>query len=303
MANLFKNLFRKKKKRTSAPLPSNAATAPLSEAQVWDMVSGEKTGGKFMHLIAGSALDQGQRRENNEDSLLCFNGTMGSATATLPFGLYIVADGMGGHRSGEVASEAAVRALGNYLINKMYKPLFGPDPQPADESLREMMEDGVHEAHRVVKRAAPGGGCTLTAAMVVGTQLVIAHLGDSRAYIIHRDGRMEAITKDHSLVKRLQEMGQLTEEEAAVHPQKSVLYRALGQGDVVQADIFTSSLPPNAFLLICSDGLWGFVDEDDIQRIVNSTASPYLACQHLVEAANAAGGPDNISVVLARLVH
>jgi protein phosphatase len=166
-----------------------------------------------------------------------------------------------------------------------------------------MMEDAVNEAHRAVKKAAPGGGCTLTAALIVGTQLVIAHLGDSRAYIVHRDGQMEALTKDHSLVKRLQEMGQLTEEEAAVHPQKSVLYRALGQGDLVQADIFTTSLPPSDFLLICSDGLWGFVDEDDIQRIVNSTASPFLACQHLVEAANAAGGPDNISVVLARLIN
>lgn len=301
MAKLFKNLFRKKKP-ASAPLRSNAATAPLSEAQVWDIVSG-KPSNKYMHLIAGSALDQGQRRENNEDSVLCFTGSMGSVTTSLPLGLYVIADGMGGHRSGEVASETAVRAVGNYLMSKLYKPLFGPDPQPADESLREMMEDAVNEAHRSVKKSAPGGGCTLTAALVVGTQLVIAHLGDSRAYIVHRDGQMEPLTKDHSLVKRLQEMGQLSEEEAAVHPQKSVLYRALGQGDMVQADIFTTSLPPGDFLMICSDGLWGFVDEDDIQRIVNSTASPFLACQHLVEAANAAGGPDNISVVLARLIN
>jgi protein phosphatase len=301
MAKLLKNLFGKKK-NASKPLPSNAATAPLSEAQVWDVASGRPSS-KYLHLIASSALDQGQRRENNEDSILSLTSSLGSVTDSLPLGLYVVADGMGGHRSGEVASETAVRAVGNYLVSKLYKPLFGPDPQPAEESLREMMEDAVNEAHRAVKKAAPGGGCTLTAALIVGTQLVIAHLGDSRAYIVHRDGQMEALTKDHSLVKRLQEMGQLTEEEAAVHPQKSVLYRALGQGDLVQADIFTTSLPPSDFLLICSDGLWGFVDEDDIQRIVNSTASPFLACQHLVEAANAAGGPDNISVVLARLIN
>jgi serine/threonine protein phosphatase PrpC len=132
--------------------------------------------------------------------------------------------------------------------------------------------------------------------------MVIAHLGDSRAYSINRDGRMQALTEDHSLVKRLQEMGQLTEEEAAVHPQKSVLYRALGQGEMAQADIFNSSMPNPGFLLICSDGLWGVIDEDTIQQIVNAASSPYLACQHLVEAANAAGGPDNISVVLARLI-
>jgi protein phosphatase len=302
MANLLKSIFRKKKKN-SAPLPSNAATAPLSEAQVWDLVDTGKPGVKFSHLIAGSALDLGQRRENNEDALLCISGALGGGTASQPLGLYVIADGMGGHRSGEVASEAAVRALGNYLMTKLYRPLFGPDPQPTQESLREIMEDAVKEAHRAVKGAAPGGGCTLTAALVLGTQLVIAHLGDSRAYIVHRDGRMEALTKDHSLVKRLQEMGQLTEEEAAVHPQKSVLYRALGQGEVVQADIFTSTMPTPGYLLICSDGLWGVISEDDIQRIVNSTSSPFLACQHLVEAANAAGGPDNISVVLARLVN
>ncbi|MCW5873978.1 MAG: serine/threonine-protein phosphatase [Anaerolineales bacterium] len=299
--NFFKNLFRKKKP-VSATLPSNAATAPLSEAQVWDLANGERPG-KYTHLIAGSALDQGQRRENNEDSLLCFNGTLGGANASLPLGMYVIADGMGGHRNGEIASETAVRSLGNYLIQRLYKPLFGPDPQPAEESLREMMEDAVNEAHRAVRRAAPGGGCTLTAALVVGNQLIIAHMGDSRAYLVHRDGRMEQLTKDHTLVRRLQEMGQLSDEEAAEHPQKSMLYRAMGQGDIVQADFYTGTLSPNAFLLVCSDGLWGFVEEDDIQTIVNATASPYLACMHLVEAANAAGGPDNISVVLARLVH
>ena len=301
MANILQRLFHKKTKRPTS-LTSNAATAPLSEIQLHDF-AGSKQSSKFSHLVAGSALDLGQRRENNEDALLCISGALGGGEHSQPLGLYVIADGMGGHRSGELASEAAVRSLGNYLVSKLYKPLFGPEPQPAQDSLREMMEDAVNEAHRAVKKAAPGGGCTLTAALVVGSQLIIAHLGDSRAYIVHRDGRMEALTKDHSLVKRLQDLGQLTEEEAAIHPQKSVLYRALGQGEFVQADIFTSTLPSPGFLLICSDGLWGVVEEDDIQRIINSTASPYLACQHLVEAANAAGGPDNISVVLARLVN
>jgi serine/threonine protein phosphatase PrpC len=301
MANFLQRLFKKKKKKVSDALPSNAATAPLSESQIWELTD-SKPGGKFSHLIAGSALDMGQRRENNEDALLCISSTMGGGANSQPFGIYIIADGMGGHRSGEIASEAAVRSVGDYLMKKLFKPLFGPDPQPADDSLREMMEDAIKEAHRHVMRVAPGGGCTLTAALVVGKQLVIGHLGDSRAYAIYGDGRIEALTTDHTLVKRLQEMGQLTEEEALIHPQKSMLYRALGQGEIVEADIINSTMPTQGFLLICSDGLWGYVNEDDIQRIVNSTSSPYLACQHLVEAANAAGGPDNISVVLARLI-
>ncbi|MEX2144745.1 MAG: PP2C family serine/threonine-protein phosphatase [Anaerolineales bacterium] len=299
MKNFLRRLL-KKPAISSEPAISNAATAPLSEDKVWDLLE-HKDQGKFAHLIVGSALDPGQRRENNEDAVLCVNAALGGADA-LPFGLFAIADGMGGHRNGELASEMAVRAVGSYLMSKLYKPLYGPEPHPAQETLQELMETAVHEAHRAVKKAAPGGGCTLTAALIVGSQMAIAHLGDSRAYAVYRDGRIEVLTKDHSLVKRLQEMGQLTEEEAAVHPQKSVLYRALGQGATVQADIFTSSLPTPGYLLICSDGLWGVVSEDDIQRIVNATSSPYLACQHLVEAANAAGGPDNISVVLVRAV-
>ena len=300
MKNFFQRLFTKNPSKSDSAT-SNAATAPLSEEQVWELM-GSKDSGKFSHLISGSALDPGHRRDNNEDAVLCLNAALGGAGAQ-PFGLFAVADGMGGHRNGELASEMAVRALGSYLMSKLYKPLFGPDPQPAQESLRELMESAVQEAHRAVKKAAPGGGCTLTAALVVGGQMAIAHLGDSRAYAVYRDGRIEPLTTDHSLVKRLQEMGQLTEEEAAVHPQKSVLYRALGQGATAQADIFTSSLPTAGSLLICSDGLWGVLAEDDIQRIVNSTSSPFLACQHLVDAANAAGGPDNISVVLVRTVY
>jgi len=299
MRNFLNRLFRRAPNKI-APITSNAATAPLDEEQVWDLSEGRGSG-KYGHLIAGSALDPGQRRDNNEDAVLCINASLGGADA-LPFGLFAIADGMGGHRNGELASEMAVRAVGSFLMGKLYKPLFGPEPHPAQETLQELMESAVQEAHSAVRKAAPGGGCTLTAALVLGNQMAIAHLGDSRAYAVYRDGRIKALTKDHSLVKRLQEMGQLTEEEAAVHPQKSVLYRALGQGSMVQADIFTSALPTPGFLMICSDGLWGVVPEDDIQRIVNSTSSPYLACQHLVEAANAAGGPDNISVVLVQAV-
>lgn len=297
----FMKRFRRKKGKSKTDRRGTAATVPLSESE-WEL-AGPKPGIKFSHLVVGSALDMGQRRENNEDALLCFSGAIGSSSVSQPFGIYIVADGMGGHRNGELASETAVRAISTYLVGKLYKPLFGPEPQPTNESLREIMETAVQEAQKAVRKAAPGGGCTMTAAMVLGTQLIIAHMGDSRAYAITRDGRIEVLTKDHSLVKRLQEMGQLTEEEAANHPQKSVLYRALGQGENVQADIFTSNMPNPGSLLICSDGLWGLVDKDQIERIVNSVANPHLACQQLVEAANAAGGPDNISVILVRLVN
>ena len=135
----------------------------------------------------------------------------------------------------------------------------------------------------------------------MGTQMTIAHIGDSRAYSIFLDGRMQTLTRDHSLVKRLEELGQITSEEAAVHPQKSMLYRALGQGEPSDPDVFTASLPQPGYLLLCSDGLWNVVSDEEIFTIVTSSPNPQRACQNLVDAANAAGGPDNIVAVIVRM--
>lgn len=296
MIRFIKRLFGRKEQ----PRSQNAVTAPLSSQQLSE-ITGEKASNKLAQYIVGSALDIGKRRENNEDALLVIQGTLGVDSGSQPFGIFVIADGMGGHRSGELASEAAVRAVGQHLINKIYAPLFGPNPGPSDESLREIMGGSIMEAHQSVRRTAPGGGCTLTAVLLVGNQMVIGHLGDSRAYLVERDGRIQTLTKDHTLVKRLEEMGQISAAEAAIHPQKSVLYRALGQGEYVEADISTDTLPASGAILICSDGLWGVIEKDSIESIVNSEANPHLACQQLVEAANTAGGPDNISVILVRL--
>jgi protein phosphatase len=132
--------------------------------------------------------------------------------------------------------------------------------------------------------------------------VTIAHVGDSRAYSIYPDGRIEPITRDHSLVKRLEELGHISKDEAVNFPHRNVLIRALGQGETLEADIFTIPFPQPGFLMICSDGLWGVVNEKDIYRAVMDAPNLARACQNLVEAANIAGGPDNISVVLAQII-
>ena len=165
------------------------------------------------------------------------------------------------------------------------------------------MKVGVQQAHARIEKAAPGGGTTLTAVITLGSQMTIAHVGDSRAYNVFLDGRMQQLTRDHSLVKRLEELGQITAEEAVHHPQKSMLYRALGQGDSPDPDIFTASLPQPGYLLICSDGLWGVLSEDQIFQVISDSPNPQRACQNLVDAANSYGGPDNITVILARLTN
>ena len=160
------------------------------------------------------------------------------------------------------------------------------------------MGDGVLEAHRAILKLAIGGGTTLTAVLIFGDQMTIAHIGDSLACLISPDKQVNTITRDHSFVKRLVELGQITAEEAAIHPQRNVLYRALGQGEPIDPDIITMTLPRGHFLLLCSDGLWGVVPQEEAIDIVISTPTLHTACQRLVDRANLAGGPDNITAIL-----
>lgn len=276
---------------------SEANTKPLTESQVVEITRGVQRI-QPQQLIVGSGLHIGRQRANNEDALFAYTVSLAANSSSQPFGLYIVADGMGGHKNGEIASESAVRAMGTFVMKKLFDPLFGVNSEAPQESLQEIMHSAVSEAHQAVIKTAPGGGSTLTAALVIGTQMTFAHVGDSRAYAIYLDGRMQTLTRDHSLVKRLEELGQITAEEATIHPQKSMLYRALGQGEPSEPDVFTAALPQPGYLLICSDGLWGVLSDNEIFEIVTTAPSLQRACQDLVDSANAAGGPDNIAVVL-----
>ncbi len=127
-------------------------------------------------------------------------------------------------------------------------------------------------------------------------------MGDSRAYAVYPAGRIEQLTHDHSLVKRLEELGHLNKEEAANFPHRNVLIRALGQGETLEIDVFTVPFPRNGYLMLCSDGLWGVVTDQEILRSISNAPTLQRACQNMVDAANTAGGPDNITVVLAQMI-
>jgi PPM family protein phosphatase len=252
-------------------------------------------------LVAACAQSVGLQRDHNEDSFFILTGQLNSDQNPLTFGLYIVADGMGGHRNGELASGTAVRTMAGYVVRNLYAPLLTLQPGAEPDPVLETMSEGVQEAQGAILRDVPGGGTTLTAVLVLGEQLTIAHVGDSRAYLLSTEGNLEPITRDHSLVKRLVELGQITVEEAAIHPQRNVLYRALGLGEPFDADVTILPLPHSSTLLLCSDGLWGVVPEPEITRIIQSSTSLQAAGQALVKAANEAGGPDNITVILVRM--
>ncbi len=293
MLDFFKRIFGQK----SVPEPDNVKTAPLTEDLGMD-VAKKPVVIRPAQLAVGCSQSVGRQRDHNEDTIFSLSSILADGASELPIGIFVVADGMGGHQHGELASGAAARAFADYIIRRIITPFVTGDTGSQTESLLEVMENGVKEAQTAVVRKAPGGGTTLTAALVLGEQVTMAHIGDSRAYFIYPDGRIQPITQDHSLVRRLVELGQITEDEAKVHPNRNVLYRALGQSEPFKPDIHTHPLPQPGYMLLCSDGLWGVLPDLEIFRIVQNAKSLSLACHELVEAANAAGGPDNISVIL-----
>jgi len=253
-------------------------------------------------LISACGQSNGLQRDHNEDSIYSLNTVVADGKAEFPFGLFIVADGMGGHLHGEIASQVAVRTVAKYVIANVYYKMISINAEPMDKSLQEIIETAIQEAQKAVLYYAPGGGTTLTCALILGDQVTIGHVGDSRAYFLFPDGRTIRISQDHSLVQRMVDLNEITEEEALAHPNRNVLLRALGQSDPVRPDIQTHQIPHKGSLLLCSDGLWGVVSDTEISQIAIQSEDPSIACHHMVEAANKAGGPDNISVILVRFV-
>jgi len=244
----------------------------------------------------GRVSDIGRERERNEDSYFVFEALLQYDHGQEPFGLFIVADGMGGHEKGEVASSLATRTAAHQLLIDVYLPyLWCENNASANKPINEALIAAVESANLTVQQSAPEGGTTLTAALVMGNNAYIAHIGDSRAYLLTSDN-VKQITKDHSLAQRLEDLGQGTPTELA--NVQNVLYRALGQGAEIEVDIHIQHLPPSSSLLLCSDGLWGLVEVDALQEIIQNFATPQEACDRLVAAANENGGHDNITAVI-----
>jgi len=290
----------KDKKQT--PSFQDVQTAPLDENQL-SSVSIDSVVHNPPQIVVGCAQSNGLQRDQNEDSLYFFNSLISDENSQLPVGLFIIADGMGGHLHGEIASSSAVRAMASFITRRLLPSLIGLETEPQSDSLQEIMENGFRESQQAVLRKAPGGGTTMTAALLLGDQVTLAHVGDSRAYFIYPDGRIQAMTQDHSLVRRYIDLGRLTEEQARTDPQKNVLYRALGQLEPFKPDIVSHMMPHPGYLMLCSDGLWGVIQDMDIFKIIATASTPSDACRKLVEAANAAGGPDNISVIVVQYLN
>ncbi len=250
-------------------------------------------------LRAEWATDVGKARRHNEDAALVIMADCDGDKASPPFALCALADGMGGHQAGEVASSLAARTVAHHIISHLYLPTLIQQEYGADQpALNEVLTNAVQAANNVVADQVPGGGTTLTCALVLGPRAFIAHVGDSRAYMITETDGLDQITHDHSLVGRLVELGQLTRDGAATHPQKNVLYRAIGQRGALEVEIHVRTISDGERLLLCSDGLWGMVSDVEMGDIVATAPSLQAACDRLIVAANQAGGHDNITAIL-----
>ena len=254
--------------------------------------------------LVGHCSDVGLVRQGNEDSLAVFDLSFTTQSNTTGVGLYVVADGMGGVNAGEVASGIAVDAITAMVQDAVSR--LADDAADPSRQIQDALHAAVKEANTRIyetgrlNRELAGMGTTVTAALVFGQMVYVGHVGDSRAYLINRFG-IEKVSRDHSLVGRLIEIGQITPEQAATHPQRNLIYRSLGTYANVEVDIYQRQFKIGDWLLLCSDGLTGHLLDEELQEVVMQTADPNLAARKLVNLANQRGGEDNITVVLVNL--
>jgi protein phosphatase len=275
-------------------------------------------------LQSGHFTDVGLIRELNEDSVLALNLTQYFESVQTQIGLYIVSDGMGGEAAGEVASRVSVRAVAEWVTDKLIsaslkstheEKIAAPTKTGGlrlaiadgnEMATTEMLRQAVVNANREVlnyARANPderGLGATLTVAMIVGEVLTIAHVGDSRCYLLSGD-RLEQLTEDHSLVQKMVNTGSLSRTEARIHPYRNVIYRSIGADEQIEIDVIRRKLKSGDMIMLCSDGLNGMLSDDEIRDILMVNPDPNAAAKELVVAANAAGGEDNTSVIVVRI--
>ena len=239
-------------------------------------------------MKAFSITNIGMRRKVNQDYVYCSDVSIGS----LP-NLFMVADGMGGHKAGEFASKCCVESI---VENVEHSALKSPV---------SILEDAIAKANSTVlnisnsKKEYEGMGTTLVVATIINKVLHVANIGDSRLYLIRDD--VTQITEDHSLVETMVKQGQIMPEDAKHHPNKNIITRALGTNPEVKADFFEVNLEENDVILLCSDGLTNMVDDSEIRKIVKENSDVEISSLRLIEQANQNGGIDNIGIVMVQI--
>ena len=240
------------------------------------------------------------RGRKNEDTAFATQGFgLIEGVYPLQWSLFVVADGMGGHSNGKEASELATNALAEYVSAL----IAARDAQEITQNFVDLLVDGVKKANDAVcdwnEANSRDGGTTMAAALIVGDMTFVANVGDSRTYLYRSGEGIKQISQDHSLVASMVKAGIIQQEDVYTHPQRSKIYRSLGEKRDVTIDVFSLPLQRDDKLLLCSDGLWELVRDEQIEGLLASQCNPHTATQQLIEAANSNGGHDNISAIVA----
>ena len=254
-----------------------------------------------IHLLVGQRSDAGQVRELDEDSLLALTMTPSYEGRVGPvLGLFSVADGMGGHEGGEIASKMAIQTIAAQVMRHILLPAMAGE-LVLDQDISVLLRQATIAANDAVylarQKRGNDMGTTLTTVLVRGERLFLAHVGDSRAYRWNAQG-LEQLTTDHSVVASMIAEGRAAPEEIYSHPHRSVIYRCVGDKPTVEVDTDILPLAPGDRILVCSDGLWEMIRDEGIEDVMMQEAEPQTAADLLVQHANLAGGEDNISVIV-----
>ena len=291
-----------------APQPFSAGgdTKPLSAVQPTS--SENEPASERSHdfrLNVGFQSDAGRRRELDEDGILTMHiASMSEGVCRQTLGFFAVADGIGGHQSGEVASREALRALGQQVLERVFLRVLNTGREIPAVRLTEILDESIGKVNKHLydlrQERENDMGTTLTAALLLGNLALIANVGDSRTYL-WRDSALKKVTQDHSLIASLIAAEIEPPEAIYTHEQKSLIFRSLGDKPEVQVDVFPEELLPGDRLVLCCDGVWEMIRDEGIEKIMMAESHPQRACNQMVKAANKAGGEDNISVIIVAI--
>src|SRR6266487_1299934 len=280
--------------------PSNGSI----EAETTVPYSIQQIQGRNLSLAVGHLTDPGIKRKHkpNEDSLFAMQGARTYNTLSQQFGLFVVADGMGGHANGQDASRLAIQTIIDYILPK----ISANNDEMDDDAFLNLLCEGVQHANQAVHQRnleeRADMGTTMTTALVVGATAYVANVGDSRTYLYRQPEGLRKITHDHSVVASLVDAGIIKPDDIYTHPKRNQIYRSLGEKPSVEVDSFKVRLQPGDKLLLCSDGLWDMVRDPEIQRLLSTPApDPTKTGKELIQAALDGGGEDNVSVIVVSI--
>lgn len=256
------------------------------------------SGSSAKRFIFSMGHDIGKIRPVNEDAIFAFTSQAMRFDSIVPIGLFIIADGMGGHANGEKASAAAITEFTTEFFSVIFPKIM--NGKKSADDFADSFQAAIERTNTAVHRKIPNSGTTFSALFLIGSRYLVLHIGDSRVYRLPVESEPELLTKDHTLVQMMIDLGEISEEEGKSHPRRNVILKSVGYDSVVSPDVFSGEFLPGDRFFLCCDGVWSVVGREPLNEILTSDTAIQEQTEKIVKTANKNGGPDNISCVLVQ---